>query len=135
MASLNRIQLIGNVGKDPESSYTPSGKMVTKFTLAVSNTWKTGDEKKTETEWFNLEAWDGIAKTISQYVKKGSKLYVEGRIKTDKFEGKDGSGTKYFTKVVVSNIQFLGDNNRDTSQQVEQEQSSAETPDEGDIPF
>lgn len=133
MASLNRMQLIGNVGKDPESKYTGSGKLMVSFSVAVGNSWKDASgEKRTDTEWINVEAWGKLAEIIQQYVKKGSSVYVEGRLKTDKYEAKDGE-TKYFTKIVASSMQLLG--GRNSSQKSEEVEASAELPPEEDIPF
>jgi len=133
MASLNKMQLIGNVGKDPESKYTGTGKLTVSFSVAVSNTWKDGSgEKKTDTEWINIEAWGKLAEIIQQYVKKGSSVYVEGRLKTDKYEAKDGE-MKYFTKIVANSIQLLG--GRNSSQKSEEVEASAELPPEDDVPF
>lgn len=133
MANLNRVQIIGNVGKDPESKYVSTGQMVVKFTVAVNHNYKKDGENKVDTEWVNFEAWGKLAEIVNQYVKKGSPVYVEGRLKTDKFEGKDGE-TKYFTKVVASNVQFLGSNSSGNPRQSEVE-ASAELPPEDDIPF
>jgi single-strand DNA-binding protein len=106
MPALNRVQLIGYLGKDPESRFTPSGKKVAHFSLAVTQHWKSGGESKEATEWFNVEAWNKLGETVQQYLKKGSLIYVEGRLKTDKYEDKSGE-TKYFTKVVALTLQFL----------------------------
>ncbi len=133
MASLNRVQLIGNAGKDPEGRYTNSGSKVVSFSLGVNNTFKTKNgETRKETEWFNLEVWGKLGDIVQEYVHKGSQIYVEGRLKTDKFEDKTGE-VKYYTKVVVSTIQFLGSNSNGNPRQVEVE-VPAEDP-EGDIPF
>jgi single-strand DNA-binding protein len=134
MASLNRVQLIGNAGKDPEGRYTNSGSKVVSFSLGVNNTFKTKNgETRKETEWFNLEVWGKLGDIVQEYVHKGSQIYVEGRLKTDKFEDKTGE-VKYYTKVVVSTIQFLGSNSNGNPRQVEVE-ASAETSDEDSIPF
>lgn len=107
MAALNRVQLIGHLGKDPESYFTPSGKQVTHFSLAVSNRWKsTNGELKENTDWFNIEAWGRLSEICQQFLHKGSLVYLEGRLKTDKYETKEGD-TKYFTKVVVGLMQML----------------------------
>lgn len=109
MASLNKVILIGNTGKDPEIRYMPNGKPVASFSIATSESWKdkaTG-EKKESTEWHNCTAFDKLAEIIGQYVKKGQQLYVEGRIKTEKYTGKDGS-EKYSTKIVVNEMKMLG---------------------------
>jgi single-strand DNA-binding protein len=106
MPALNRVQLIGRLGKDPESKYTPSGKKVAHFSLAVSQRWKTGGETKEYTEWVNIEAWGRLGEVCQEYLKKGSLVYLEGRLKTEKYEDKEGS-TKYFTKVVALTMQML----------------------------
>jgi len=109
MPALNRIQLIGRLGKDPESKFTPTGKKVTHFSIAISNRWKSkeGDAKE-YTEWVNIEAWGRLGEVSQEYLKKGSLVYLEGRLKTEKYEDKDG-GTKFFTKVVTQLVQFLSD--------------------------
>ncbi len=106
MPTLNRVQLIGRLGKDPESKFTPSGKKVCHFSLAVSNRWKDKNgETREATEWVNIEAWGRLGEVCQEYLKKGSLIYVEGRLKTDKYE--DKGETKYFTKVVAQTLQFL----------------------------
>ncbi len=106
MPALNRVQLIGNLGKDPESKFTPTGKKVAHFSVAVSNRWKSKEgEMKEYTEWVNVEAWGRLGEVCQQYLKKGSLVYVEGRLKTDKYE--DKGETKYYTKVVALALQFL----------------------------
>jgi len=106
MPALNRVQLIGNLGKDPESKFTPTGKKVAHFSIAVSNRWKSKEgELKEYTEWVNVEAWGRLGEVCQQYLKKGSLVYIEGRLKTDKYE--DKGETKYFTKVVALTLQFL----------------------------
>jgi len=106
MPALNRVQLIGYLGKDPETRFTPSGKKVAHFSLAVTQRWKSGGESKEATEWMNVEAWNKLGELAQQYLKKGSLVYLEGRLKTDKYEDKGGE-TKYFTKVVALTLQFL----------------------------
>ena len=107
MPTLNRVQLIGRLGKDPESRFTPNGKKVAHFSLAVSNRWKTADgENKEYTEWVNIEAWGRLGEICQQYLHKGSLVFLEGRLKTDKYEDKGGE-TKYYTKVVALVMQML----------------------------
>lgn len=119
---LNKCQIIGNVGKTPEMKYTPTGKAVTTFGVAVNNTFGTGDNKVTETEWFNCEAWGKAAETLNEYVKAGSKIYVEGRIKTDKWE-KDGVPHSR-TKLIVRDFMFLSSAQAvETGAEEEQEES------------
>lgn len=106
MPALNRVQLIGNLGKDPESKFTPTGKKVAHFSIAVNNRWKGKDgESKEYTEWVSVEAWGRLGEVCQQYLKRGSLVYVEGRLKTDKYE--DKGETKYFTKVVALTMQML----------------------------
>jgi single-strand DNA-binding protein len=107
MPTLNRVQLIGRLGKDPESKFTPTGKKVAHFSLAVSNRWKTAEgEAKDYTEWVNIEAWGRLGEVCQQYLHKGSLVYLEGRLKTDKYEDKGGE-TKYYTKIVALSMQML----------------------------
>jgi single-strand DNA-binding protein len=104
--SLNRVQLIGRLGKDPESRFTPTGKKVASFSLAVGQRWKGADGKvKEQTEWFNIEAWGRIGEICQQYLQKGRLVFIEGRLKTDRYE--DKGETKYFTKVVATSMQML----------------------------
>lgn len=104
---VNKVILVGNVGKDPSVQYIKEDVPVARFSLATSETYRDKNgEKNTTTEWHNLVVWRGLAKTVEQYVKKGSQLYVEGKLTTRSYE-KDGA-TKYITEVVVSNIQMLG---------------------------
>ena len=112
MPALNRVQLIGRLGKDPESKYTPTGKKVAHFSLAVSQRWKTSGETKEYTEWVNIEAWGRLGEVCQEYLKKGSLVYLEGRLKTDKYEDKDGEN-KYYTKVVALTLQFLDRKDKD----------------------
>ncbi len=105
MPALNRVQLIGYLGKDPETRFTPNGKKVAHFSLGVTQRWKTAGETKEYTEWVNVEAWGKLGEVAQQYLKKGSLVYLEGRLKTDKYE--DKGETKYFTKVVALLLQFL----------------------------
>ncbi|MBN2119240.1 MAG: single-stranded DNA-binding protein [Anaerolineales bacterium] len=105
MPALNRVQLIGRLGKDPESKYTPTGKRVTHFSIAVSQRWKANGETREYTEWVNVEAWGRLGEVSQEYLKKGSLVYVEGRLKTEKYE--DKGENRYFTKVVAVTLQFL----------------------------
>lgn len=106
MPALNRVQLIGRLGRDPESKFTPTGKKVAHFSVAVSNRWKDREgEMRESTEWVNVEAWERLGETCQQYLKKGSLVYVDGRLKTDKYEAE--GETRYFTKVVAQVVQFL----------------------------
>jgi len=106
MPTLNRVQLIGRLGKDPESKFTPTGKKVAHFSLAVSNRWKDKNGgTKEATEWVNIEAWGRLGEVCQEYLKKGSLIFLEGRLKTDKYE--DKGEAKYFTKIVAQTLEFL----------------------------
>jgi single-strand DNA-binding protein len=106
MPALNRVQLIGNLGRDPETRYTPSGKKVCNFSLAVNRRFKTSEgEIKESTDWFNLEAWGRLGEFCQEYLSKGRLVYIEGRLHTDRYE--QGGETRYFTKVVIGNMQIL----------------------------
>jgi single-strand DNA-binding protein len=106
MPALNRVQLIGRLGKDPETKFTSTGKKVTQFSLAVGNRWKDKNgETKESTEWVNIEAWGRLGEVCQEYLKKGSLIFLEGRLKTDKYE--DKGETRYFTKVVAQSLEFL----------------------------
>jgi single-strand DNA-binding protein len=106
MPALNRVQLIGRLGKDPEGKFTPTGKKVVHFSVAISNRWKSKEgETKEYTEWVNVEAWGRLGEICQEYLKKGSLVFLEGRLKTDKYE--DKGETRYFTKVVALAMQML----------------------------
>lgn len=112
---LNKVQLIGNLGIDPETRFMPDGKQVTKFRMAVNRSFinKDGDTIE-DTQWFNVEAWSGYAKVVEKYLKLGDRVYIEGRLRTEEYE-KDGE-TKYFTKVVVQELIMLGVPNGNSNQ-------------------
>ena len=105
MPALNRVQLIGRLGKDPEGKYTPTGKKVAHFSLAVSQRWTSNGESKEYTEWVNVEAWGRLGEVCQEYLKKGSLVFIEGRLKTDRSEN-DGD-VRYYTKVVALSMQML----------------------------
>ena len=106
MPALNRVQLIGRLGKDPEGRFTPTGRKVSGFSLAVDNRWKSADgEPKQSTDWFNIEVWGRLAEICDEYLHKGSLIYVEGRLRIDRYE--DEGQTKYFTKIVATTMQML----------------------------
>ncbi|HEY7350581.1 MAG TPA: single-stranded DNA-binding protein [Ktedonobacterales bacterium] len=105
---INRIFLIGNLGRDPEMSYTPSGKAVTKFTLAVNRVQRnreTGETQK-ETDWFSIVAWERLAETCNTYLHKGSKVFIEGRMQSRKYTDKNGVDRTVWD-VVASDMQML----------------------------
>ena len=107
MASLNKVLIIGNLGKDPEVTYTPKGTAVAKFSVATKDSYKSKDGNKTEsTDWHNIVIWGKLAEICGEYLHKGSQVYVEGKLKTRSWEGKDGQ-KKYIIEVVAEAVQFL----------------------------
>jgi single-strand DNA-binding protein len=109
MASINKVILIGNLGRDPEVRYAPSGAAICNVTIATSRNWKdkTSGEKVEETEWHRVVFYDRLAEIAGEYLKKGRSVYVEGRLKTRKWQDKDGV-EKYTTEVIADNMQMLG---------------------------
>ncbi len=108
MAGINKAILIGNLGKDPELKYTPSGQGVATFSLATTEQYtdKSGQRQK-KTEWHNIVAWGKLGELANQYLRKGRPAYIEGRIETRSWDDKDGN-KKYRTEINASTIQFLG---------------------------
>jgi single-strand DNA-binding protein len=109
MASVNKVILIGNLGRDPEVRYTPSGAAICNVTIATSRNWKAKDsgEKMEETEWHRVVFYDRLAEIAGEYLKKGRPVYVEGRLKTRKWQDKDGV-EKYTTEIIAEQMQLLG---------------------------
>ena len=109
MASINKVILIGNLGRDPEIRYTPSGSAVCNIGIATSRSWKdkTSGEKVEETEWHRVVFYDRLAEIAGEYLKKGSSVYIEGRLKTRKWQDKEGKDT-YTTEILANEMQMLG---------------------------
>ncbi len=106
---LNKVMIIGNLGRDPEMRYTPSGRPVTSFSVVTTRTWTSGEgERHEESEWFNVVAWGNLAEICSQYLKKGQQVYIEGRLQTRGWEDEEGK-KHYRTEVVASEMIVLGD--------------------------
>lgn len=106
---LNKVMIIGHLGREPEMRYTPSGRPVTTFTVATSRSWNTADgEHHTETEWFNIVTWSNLAETCKQYLTKGQQVYIEGRLQTRHWEDKEGNKHNS-VEVVANEMIMLGD--------------------------
>ncbi len=104
---LNKMLVIGNVGRDPEMRYTPNGSAVTSFSIATGRSYTTRDgERHEETEWFTVKAWNRLAETCNQFVVKGMKVYVEGRLKSDSWVGNDGQ-TRFRNEIIAQQVTFL----------------------------
>ncbi|GAB4499097.1 MAG: single-stranded DNA-binding protein [Anaerolineales bacterium] len=128
--SLNKVMIIGRLGRDPEMRYTPSGRPVTTFSVATSRSWNTSEgERRTETEWFNVVAWSSLAEICKEYLKKGQQVYIEGRLQTRYWD--DNEGNKHSSvEIVASEMIILGD--RRESQSTAEE---PETTEEDEFPF
>jgi single-strand DNA-binding protein len=131
MASLNRVFLIGNLGLDPESSYTPAGTPKATIRLATNQTRaNAGGEKVIHTEWHRVIAWGKLAEICLEHLKKGEKVYFEGRLQTRSWEDKKGN-RRWITEVIAQEMQMLGGNGRGVSGAEAENLTSSE----GDIPF
>lgn len=105
--TMNKILIIGNLGSDPEMRYTPNGNPVTSFTVATNRRYKASDgENREETEWFRISAWNRLAETCNQYLQRGSKVYVEGRLSSRTYVGNDGE-TRVSLDVNASEVRFI----------------------------
>ena len=105
---MNKITVIGHLGRDPEMRYTPNGQAVTSFSVASSRRYTTsGGEQKEETEWFNVSAWGKLGETCNQFLTKGQQVYIEGRMSSRTYEGRDGT-TRVSIDVFLNDVQFLG---------------------------
>ncbi|MDH4167256.1 MAG: single-stranded DNA-binding protein [Gammaproteobacteria bacterium] len=106
---INKVILVGNLGKDPETRYMPNGKAVTNFSIATSESWKdkqTGEQRE-QTEWHNIVMYDRLAEIAAEYLKKGSQVYVEGKLRTRKWQDKEGRD-RYTTEINANEMQMLG---------------------------
>jgi single-strand DNA-binding protein len=106
--SVNKVLLIGNLGKDPEVRFTPTGRAVARFPLATSEVWNDQDGQRQErTEWHNIVVWGKQAETCGQYLAKGRQVYIEGGIRTRQYDDKEGH-KRWFTEIIAQRVQFLG---------------------------
>ena len=134
---LNKVMIIGHLGRDPEMRYTPSGRPVTTFTVATSRSWNSADgERHTETEWFNIVTWSNLAEICKQYLTKGQQVYIEGRLQTRRWEDKEGN-KHTTTEIVATEMMILGER-RDANHALADEVSEEEIPsqtNEDEFPF
>ena len=134
---INKVILIGNLGKDPEIRYTQSGAAVVNFSIATTERWKGQDgQQQEQTEWHNIVAWKRLAEICSEFLSKGSKVYIEGKLQTRKYQAKDGTD-RYSTEIVANEMKMLsprqGDSYRsDIPTAIDQPQS---TGDDDSVPF
>lgn len=128
--SLNKVMIIGNLGHDPEMRYTPSGKPLTKFRVATNRQWTNPEgEKQTETEWFNIVAWGKLAEICNQYLEKGNRVYIEGRLHTRHWTDDDGNHQSA-TEVVANEMIML-----DTASPSAESGAKTEDPEKDEFPF
>ena len=127
---LNKVMIIGNLGREPEMRYTPSGRPVTTFSVASSRTWNTAEgEKRVETEWFNIVAWSNLAEICKQYLTKGQQVYIEGRLQTRHWD--DADGNKHTSVEIVANEMIILGERRETNDAT----TEILNLDEGEFPF
>ena len=131
---LNKVMIIGYLGRDPEMRYTPSGRPVTSFSVGTTRTWNAADgERREETEWFNVVAWGSLAEICKQYLTKGQQVYVEGRLQTRRWEDQEGKKHSS-TELVAGEMIILGD--RPNRHSGESAASAGEPPvEEDEFPF
>ena len=110
MASVNKVILVGNLGRDPEVRYSPDGAAICNVSIATTSTWKdkSSGERKEETEWHRVVFYNRLAEIAGEYLKKGRPVYVEGRLKTRKWQDKDTGADKFTTEIVADQMQLLG---------------------------
>ena len=129
MSGVNKVILLGFIGKDPELRYLPNGSAVCNFSIATSETWKDSDgEKKDRTEWHNITAFGKLAEICGEYLNKGKQVFVMGKLQTDSWKDKDGN-QRSATKVILSEVQLLGGSGKG------EQKKNEERAKEEDIPF
>ncbi len=128
----NSVQLIGNLGKDPEIKYLPAGDPVCNFSMATSDTWKKDGEKVTKTEWHNIVAWGKLAEVCAEYLNKGKLVFVEGKIQTRSWDDKEGN-KKYMTEIKIHTMKMLGGKGEGKPQ--EEREQAGPAADLEDVPF
>lgn len=131
MPNLNRVQIIGRLGRDPEEHVTKNGSKYVTFTMAVDRTWKSRDgERKKETDWFNVEAWGKLGEICLKYLAKGRLVFLEGRLRTSRYEHE--GETRYFTKVVANRMQMLDRPLRESEETEVEPETGEETEEESE---
>ena len=146
MASINKVILIGNLGRDPENRYLPSGEQVTSIAVATTDRWrdKASGEQKEQTEWHRISFFGKLAEIAGQYLKKGSQVYIEGRLRTRKYTDKEGID-RYATEIIADTMQMLGSrqegqqstgrNSYSEAKQTGRRAAPSDYDDSSDIPF
>jgi single-strand DNA-binding protein len=138
--SVNKVILIGNLGKDPEVRFTPSGRAVARFSIATSDVWNDANGNRQErTEWHNIVVWGKQGETCGQYLAKGRQVFVEGSIRNRSYDDKNGN-KRYITEIVAQNVRFLGGGGgtrvaREYGEEAAGEQPLETSPVDDDVPF
>jgi single-strand DNA-binding protein len=137
--AVNKVILVGNLGRDPEIRYTPGGKAVARFPVATGEIWNDAEGNRQErTEWHNVVVWGKQAETCSQYLSKGRQVYIEGSIRSRQYDDRDGN-KRYITEVIGQRVQFLGGRGGESSGPVAPSQDEPPAPggttEDDDIPF
>lgn len=134
MASINKVIIVGNLGRDPENRYMPSGEQVTSITVATTDRWrdKASGEQREATEWHRVSFFGKLAEIAGQYLKKGSQVYIEGRLRTRKYTDKEGA-ERYATEIIADTMQMLG-SRPGAGEPVEDRSSAPRHPSSGDAP-
>ena len=139
---INKVILIGNLGRDPETRYAQNGSAVTNFSVATTENWRdraTGEQQE-RTEWHSIVCWGRMGELANEYLRKGRSVYIEGRIQTRNYEDKDGI-KRYKTEIVAQQMQFLGGRGQEGQQSGPSDESSKSSPepeipaDDDDLPF
>lgn len=126
---LNKVLIIGRLGKDPEVKYTPQGSAFARFTVASGRKWRTNEgEEREDTEWFNVVAWDKLAETCGQYLQKGSRVYIEGRLQTRSWDDQQAGQKRYMTEVIANDMIMLGDRERAPEQTHQDDEHQSQEP-------
>ncbi|MFC1899201.1 single-stranded DNA-binding protein [Chloroflexota bacterium] len=135
MASLNKVMIIGNLGSEPEMRFTPNGNPVTSFRVATNRAYTTSDgERKQETEWFTVVAWNKLAEQCNQFLTKGRLVYAEGRLRTRSWDGQDGQ-KHYRTEIIASRVTFLDRQASSAFPEERMDETEAGELEPEDIPF
>lgn len=136
MSSVNKVILVGNLGQDPEVKYMPSGGAVTNISIATTDTWqdKASGEKKEKTEWHRVVFFNRLAEIAGEYLKKGSQIFVEGNLRTRKWQDQNGQD-RYTTEIVAREMQMLGGKLDKNNEDPKPKDDPSLEPDIGDIPF
>jgi len=138
MAGVNKVILIGNLGKDPEVRYLDSGVVVANFSLATTENYKNKEgERVSQTEWHNIVLWRGLAEVAEKWLKKGSSVYIEGKIRNRKWEDKEGN-TRYTTEILADNMTMLGkkeDSSAEKTETIPEQESIPQEEKGDDLPF